>query len=136
MKKILGIFFLIFFFSPASFAGSDDVEKMTKSEIETLLVGNTYPLGGKTLKKSKGAFYFSSVNDLVIIWKGKKGTGTWAADDKSQFCYTQTLWSGKECIMLKRNKKDGGYLHIFDGQTRKLKDNAIEQGNKLNKLSN
>ena len=131
MKKILRIIFLVLFFSPASFAGSDDAEKMTKSEIEALLVGNTYPLGGKNLKKSKGAFYFSSVNDLEIIWKGKKGTGTWAADDKSQFCYTQTLWAGKECIMLKRNKKDGGYLHIFDGQTRKFKDGVIEQGNTI-----
>ena len=72
-----------------------------------------------------------SLNDLEIIWKGKKGTGTWAADDKSQFCYTQTLWAGKECIMLKRNKKDGGHLHIFDGETRKLKDGVIEQGNKI-----
>ncbi len=131
MNKILVIFYLIFFFSSTTFAGSDDVEKMTKSEIEDLLVGKTYPLGGKTLKKSKGAFYFSSVNELLIIWKGKKGTGTWAANDKSKFCYTQTLWAGKECIMLMKNKKDGGYLHIFDGKTRKLDDNAIEQGNKI-----
>ena len=55
----------------------------------------------------------------------------WKAESKSRFCYSQTLWSGKECITLLRNKTDGGFIHVFEGQTRVLKEGAIEKGNKI-----
>lgn len=131
MRRIL-LACLIFCVGATAQAGSNiETEKMTKSEIEEVLVGNTYPLGGNTLKKSKGAFYFESEESLKLKWKGTKDSGSWAANDKSEFCYTVALFGGKECITLLINKTDGGYVHIFEGKKRYLAEGAIEQGNQI-----
>ena len=87
---------------------ADKTEKLSKSELEKILINHTYPIGGRTLKKSKGAMYFSTNDAMKIVWQGAKGTGKWKADNKSRFCYTNSLWSGKECITLLRNNEDGG----------------------------
>ncbi|MCH9746687.1 MAG: hypothetical protein K0U57_01480 [Alphaproteobacteria bacterium] len=130
MLKYLSL--VLLFISTTVFAESKiETEKLTKAEINSVLIDHTYPLGGKELKKSKGAMYFSSDGTLELIWEGKRGTGKWKAESKSRFCYSQTLWSGKECITLLRNKTDGGFIHVFEGQTRVLKEGAIEKGNKI-----
>ena len=85
----------------------------------------------ETLKKSKGAMYFTDNGKLEIVWEGAKGKGKWKADNKSRFCYTQSLWGGRECITLLRNNEDGGFVHIFDGKKRMLVEGAIEKGRKL-----
>jgi hypothetical protein len=110
---------------------ADKTEKLSKSELEKVLINHTYPLGGKTLKKSKGAMYFTDNGKLEIVWEGAKGKGKWKADNKSRFCYTQSLWGGRECITLLRNNEDGGFVHIFDGKKRMLVEGAIEKGRKL-----
>ena len=110
---------------------ADKTEKLSKSELEKVLINHTYPLGGKTLKKSKGAMYFTDNGKLEIVWEGAKGKGKWKADNKSRFCYTQSLWGGRECITLLRNNEDGGFVHIFDGEKRMLVEGAIEKGRKL-----
>lgn len=106
-------------------------EPMTKSEIESALVGNTYPLGGTQLSSSKGAFYFSDSNNLEIVWEGSKGVGNWQALNNSSFCYSQTLWAGRECIEIYRNVTEGGHVHVFEGQKRYLRDGAIVAGRHL-----
>lgn len=110
---------------------ADKTEKLSKSELEKVLINHTYPLGGNTLKKSKGAMYFSADGTFEIVWEGAKGKGKWKADNKSRFCYTQSLWGGKECITLLRNNEEGGFVHVFDGEKRMLEDGAIEKGRKL-----
>ena len=73
MLKYLSL--VLLFISTTVFAESKiETEKLTKAEINSVLIDHTYPLGGKELKKSKGAMYFSSDGTLELIWEGKRGT--------------------------------------------------------------
>jgi hypothetical protein len=97
---------------------------LSQPELEKVLINRTYPLGGNTLKQSKGAMYFSAYGTFEIVWEGAKGKGKWKADNNSRFCYTQSLWEGEECITLLRNNEKGGFVHIFEGNKRMLEDGA------------
>lgn len=110
---------------------ANKTEKLSQPELEKVLINHTYPLGGNTLKQSKGAMYFSADGTFEIVWEGAKGKGKWKADNNSRFCYTQSLWDGEECITLLRNNEKGGFVHIFEGNKRMLEDGAIEEGRKL-----
>ena len=135
LGAILSSIFIIL--APVTNAISDEmkinvkIKKFNSNELTELLVGNSYPLGGTSLDDSKGAFYFASDTELLIRWEGKKGKGKWSANNKSQFCYTQSLWSGEECITLLENISSGGYIHIFDGKNRVLKPDALREGNSV-----
>ena len=131
MKKFILGMLAVVALSAFAVNAAEKTEKLSKSDLEKVLINHTYPLGGETLKKSKGAMYFSANGTFEIVWEGAKGKGKWKADNKSRFCYTQSLWGGKECITLLRNNEDGGFVHIFDGQKRMLEDGAIEKGRKL-----
>jgi hypothetical protein len=131
MKKFILGMLAVVALSAFAVNAAEKTEKLSKSDLEKVLINHTYPLGGETLKKSKGAMYFSANGTIEIVWEGAKGKGKWKADNKSRFCYTQSLWGGKECITLLRNNEDGGFVHIFDGQKRMLEDGAIEKGRKL-----
>ena len=123
----------ILIFSTSSFSEemkiTVNVKKFSKSELEATLIEHSYPLGGTSFDNAKGAFFFQNKRDLLISYKGKKGTGQWTANDNSEFCYTVTLWEGKECITLLSNLSSGGFIHVFDGKNRILKETAIQKGN-------
>lgn len=132
MRKIATAVLMFAVWVGTAFAADKiETKELTKKELLNVLIGHTYPLGGKRLKNSKGAIYFLNDGTFEIIWEGKKGTGSWKPENGSKFCYTNTLWSGRECIKLVRNLTDGGYVHIFDGQQRFLEDGAIEKGRKI-----
>ena len=132
MRKITAAILVFFVCVGATFAEDKiQTEELSKKELSSVLVGHTYPLGGKKLKNSKGAMYFLDNGTFEIVWEGKTGTGKWQPENGSKFCYTNTLWSGRECIKLVRNLTDGGYVHIFDGQRIFLEDGAIEKGRKI-----
>ena len=109
-------------------AASDKFEEFSADELREFLSDKTYPMGGKTLKKSKGAFYFHADGSLDAIWKKKKEQTKWTVESGSKFCYNLKMFGGKECIQLLKNNKEGGYVHIFDGKKRMLAEDAIVIG--------
>ena len=93
---------------------SSDSVFLTKSEIEQLLVGNTFPL-------SKGGMYFSSDKEATVNWEGKNEDTQWYANDSSEFCYTVDLFAGKEeCLGLKKSPS-GDFVRVFEGKTTQVK---------------
>lgn len=68
---------------------------LTKPEINSLLIGNTFPF-------SKGGMYFASETQATVSWDGKTENTDWYATDESEFCYTVELFGGnEECLALK-----------------------------------
>ena len=132
MKLISYAILISFFVLGSANAGEKiETEELSLEELKSILVDHTYPIGGKSLKNAKGAMYFMNDETFEIVWEGRKGTGSWQVDGDSKFCYTNTLWSGRECITLLRNITEGGFIHVFEGQKRVLKDGAIEKGRKI-----
>ena len=97
-------------------------------ELKNFLSGKSYPIGGNTLGKSKGAFYFHPNGILNILWKGKNETTTWKVEGNSKFCYTSKIFGQRECIRLVKDSGTGGYVHIYDGDKRNLAKNSIVTG--------
>ena len=133
MKRVTFVMLLVVSFSVAVFnttyAGSDDdLVPFSEEELKTFLSDKTYPVGGKNLKKSKGAFYFHADGTLDVLWKGKKETTTWAVEDDSKFCYTVLMFGPRECLRLLKNVKHGGYVQFYEKKKRILKEGAIVAG--------
>ena len=84
MKRVTFVMLLVVSFSVAVFnttyAGSDDdLVPFSEEELKTFLSDKTYPVGGKNLKKSKGAFYFHADGTLMYCGKErrKQQPGLW-----------------------------------------------------------
>lgn len=117
------------FISGCAASDSEVVTKqLTKSEMEDILIGKSYPLGGTTIEDSKGAFFFQSTSKLDVIWNGKEDTGALEINEDSSFCYNISLFGGRECVTLLQNVTEGGYVHGFDGERRYLQESAIVEG--------
>jgi len=87
---------------------------LSKPEIQTMLVGNTYPF-------SKGGIYLSSETEALAHWDGKTQEATWYATDDSRFCYTVEMFGGEECLELVQ-MEDGNYQQTYrDKETKKVK---------------
>lgn len=131
MRNAAPIIFSLLLFTGCASSEKIETEVLNKAEIEEVLIGHTYPIGGSNLENSKGAMYFLSNDTFEIVWEGQKGAGKWEAYNDGKFCYTNTLWSGRECITLLRNLTDGGFIHVFEGQQRMLGEGAIVSGRKI-----
>ena len=118
-------------FSSISPALAGDLVPFTDEELKTFLSDKSYPVGGNTLAKSKGAFYFHSDGTLDALWKGKKETTTWKVEGDSKFCYKLKMFGPRECLQLVKNTKTGGYVQIFDNKKRKLAADSIVTGKKF-----
>jgi len=97
---------------------------LTKTEINALLVGNTFPF-------SNGGMYFESETEATVSWDGKTENTNWYATDNSEFCYTVELFGGnEECLGLKK-LASGDYAREFEGNTTTVKASDIKPGNAL-----
>lgn len=108
------------------FAG--DLVPFTDEELNSFLSDKSYPIGGQTLGKSKGAFYFHSDGTLDALWKGKKETTTWKVEGDSKFCYTLKMFGERECLRLVKDVKTGGYVQFYGNKKRKIAKDAIVSG--------
>ena len=124
--KTLLIAVLSFFIISTSFAA--DQVPFADGELKKFLSNKSYPLGGNTLGKSKGAFYFHPDGMLDALWKGKKESTTWKVEKGSKFCYTLKMFGERECTQLLKDVKTGGYVHVYGDKKRKLAKNAIVSG--------
>lgn len=107
---------------------SETAVAMSPAELQTLLVGNTMPLGGTQVGKSKGAVYFADSRTAVLNWQGKTEDGTWTVGKNSQLCWSFRMFGGQECAALMGLRSTGGHVWIFEGQQRVLPPGAIVSG--------
>lgn len=101
---------------------ASDIEStpLSASDIQTLLVGNTYPF-------SKGGIYLSSSTEAIALWDGKTEETSWYATDDSSFCYDVEMFGGEECLLLAQTD-DGNYLQTSKHGTRKVNASNIKAG--------
>ena len=133
MKKIMLTILLsgVFISSAISPGLAGDLVPFSDEELKSFLSDKSYPIGGKTLGKSKGAFYFHSDGTLDALWKGKKETTTWKVEGDSKFCYTLKMFGERECLRLVKDAKTGGYVQFYGKKKRKMEKNSIVSGKKF-----
>lgn len=113
---------LLLFLVPQG-AKAEDGRPFTETELQTLLVGKTYPLG----KNGEGAFYIQNDGKLAAIWKGKKENSRWTISGGNKLCYSLRMFGGRECLsFLKINSKE--FYQVYNGKRRKMKVSSIRNG--------
>tara|TARA_B110000908_G_C10080661_1_gene369430 strand:+ start:264 stop:677 length:414 start_codon:yes stop_codon:yes gene_type:complete len=128
------MFIAIAFVAATTIAGcattADDIvtEPLTKSELEKVLIGNSYPLGSNIWENAKGGAYFSSATNILVLWDGNKEQGTWRATDTSEFCISSPTFGTNDCTTLLRNITEGGFVHRYNGENRDIAEDQIVKG--------
>ena len=95
---------------------------LTKTELNAVLVGNTYPL-------DDGGIYFHSEEIATIYRDGSSEETQWWQNGNSGFCHQTDISGGlEECISLFQHST-GDYLHDYEGTTRLVPKDSIFPGN-------
>lgn len=103
-------------------------------ELRSLLIGSSYPLGANSWSRARGAIYFASKSKALIYWEGETEEATWKSGRASQVCTTSRIFGNDDCFDLFRLEDGQGFLHVYNGRSRKLPIAALIPGNEIPKL--
>lgn len=110
---------LLIFVSSLSIIYAGDEKFFTKEETLSHTTN-------KTEEWSKGAGFYSPDGKLLVVWKGKKLSGTWRVKDNGEMCVTVAEWGEEDCHKYKSKNDAVQLVYKGKGKTRKT-----EKGNQL-----
>jgi hypothetical protein len=99
---------------------AEEYTPFTKTELETLLTGKTYPL-------VRGGFYFKDATTMIALWKGEIEETTWRATDESSICYNLEMFGGEECLGIFKRGEDQ-FVQVFEDNERIWNLDDIKDG--------
>lgn len=114
--------FLIIFIGVISASAAFAEPKFSKTEVQNLLVGKTYPLGG-----GKGAMYVGANGTMDVTWEGKTETTKWKVKNNGRICFNLKMFGGNDCIAFEKIDAETFY-HVYDGEKRKMKYSDLKAG--------